>query len=97
MTEPSCAAAAERTAALDRDQTLVKQLRRIALHQETAALLELRAGRATSPTEAALLRRRAATRRSTAQQLRAQLAAQRRPSTVDRDADAGRPHIQARS
>jgi hypothetical protein len=41
------------------DPRVARELRRIALHQETAALLELRAQQATSVGDAELLRRRA--------------------------------------
>jgi hypothetical protein len=51
-----------------------RQLRQIALHRETAALLDLRASRATSEAEAMRLRRRAAQRRAIAQALRQQAA-----------------------
>lgn len=57
--------------------TPAEELRRIALHQETAALLEQRALRAASPVEADLLRRRAAEHARQAQLLRAALSARR--------------------
>jgi hypothetical protein len=52
-------------------------LRRIALHEETAALLQQRAGRAGSPAAAGSLRRRAAEHARHAAELRAGLAARR--------------------
>lgn len=64
------------------DPTLAHLLRQIALHQETAALLDQRAQNATSPAQATVLRQRAAARRAIAQQLRQQLGAEWR---------AGRP------
>ena len=62
--------------------TLAATLRRIALHQETAALLEQRALRATPAEAADSLRRRAAAHARQAQQLRAALAAARHRSTA---------------
>jgi hypothetical protein len=50
-------------------------LRRIALHQETARVLDLRASRAATDDQAALLRRRAEQHRRTAQRLRQELGA----------------------
>lgn len=52
------------------------QLRRIALHEETAALLEVRATRAGADHLASPLQRRAAEHRREAQQLRTELAAE---------------------
>jgi hypothetical protein len=49
------------------------QLRRIALHEETAALLEVRATRARTDDLASPLERRAAQHRREAQRLRAEL------------------------
>jgi hypothetical protein len=51
------------------------QLRRIALHEETAALLDIRAARAGTDAFASPLRRRAAEHRREAQRLRAELVA----------------------
>ncbi|MGY1667493.1 hypothetical protein [Geodermatophilus sp. SYSU D00696] len=51
------------------------ELRRMALHLETAAVLELRAQRATDPRQVAVLRRRAEQRRQEAARLRERLAA----------------------
>jgi hypothetical protein len=51
------------------------ELRRMALHLETAAVLELRAQRAADPLQTAVLRRRAEQRRQEAARLREQLAA----------------------
>ncbi|SDC37913.1 hypothetical protein SAMN05660690_1185 [Geodermatophilus telluris] len=53
---------------------LAAQLRRMALHLETAAVLELRAARA-EPRQGAVLRRRAEQRRQEAARLRERLAA----------------------
>jgi hypothetical protein len=50
-------------------------LQRIAVHLETAEVLELRADRSPSPTLAAILRERAAGRRRAAGRLRADLVA----------------------
>jgi hypothetical protein len=50
-------------------------LRRMALHLETAAVLELRAQRTSDPRQVAVLRRRAEQRRREAARLREQLAA----------------------
>jgi hypothetical protein len=50
-------------------------LRRIAVHLETADVLELRAARSPSPALAGVLRERATARRRTAGRLRADLAA----------------------
>ena len=55
---------------------LLETLRRIAVHLETASVLELRADRSASPTLAVVLRERAVERRRTAERLRAALAAQ---------------------
>jgi hypothetical protein len=49
------------------------ELRRMALHLETAALLEARAQRAGDPAQQAVLRRRAEQRRREAGRLRARL------------------------
>ncbi|MGY1831644.1 hypothetical protein ACI8AA_14620 [Geodermatophilus sp. SYSU D01180] len=51
------------------------ELRRMALHLETAAVLELRAQRTTDPVQVAVLRRRAEHRRREADRLRERLAA----------------------
>ncbi len=51
------------------------ELRRMALHLETAAVLEARAQRTTDPRQVAVLRRRAEQRRQEAARLREQLAA----------------------
>ncbi|MGY1727078.1 hypothetical protein ACI79J_08885 [Geodermatophilus sp. SYSU D01062] len=56
-------------------QDLSGELRRMALHLETAAVLELRAERTTDPVQGAVLRRRADQRRQEAARLREQLAA----------------------
>jgi hypothetical protein len=50
-------------------------LRKMALHLETAAVLELKARRITDPAQIATLRRRAEQRRRQAARLRARLAA----------------------
>ena len=50
-------------------------LRKLALHLETAAVLELKARRTTDPAQVATLRRRAEQRRRQAALLRARLAA----------------------
>jgi hypothetical protein len=52
------------------------ELRRMALHLETAAVLELRAQRATDPAQVDTLRRRAQQRRRQAARIRARLAAE---------------------
>jgi hypothetical protein len=57
------------------DPYVAESLRRIALHQETAALLELRALQAAKVGDAELLRRRAADRGQLSQQLAADRAA----------------------
>lgn len=54
---------------------LAASLRLVALHQETALLLELRAGRVAADGQAALLRRRAEQHRKIAHRLRQDLAA----------------------
>ena len=51
------------------------ELRRMALHLETAAVLELRAQRTADPRQVAVLRRRAEQRRQEAARLRERLAA----------------------
>ena len=62
---------------------LAASLRLVALHQETATLLELRAGRVATDEQAALLRRRAEQHRTLAQRLRRELAAVHRgPQTT---------------
>jgi hypothetical protein len=50
-------------------------LRRMALHLETATVLDLRAERATDPAQVATLRQRAEQRRRQAARIRARLAA----------------------
>jgi hypothetical protein len=55
---------------------LLGALRRIAVHLETAAVLDRRADGSASPTLAVVLRERAAQRRRTAGRIRADLAAQ---------------------
>jgi hypothetical protein len=62
-------------AAVSADPQLASELRRMALHLETAAVLDLRAQRATDPAQVAVLRRRAEQRRREAARIRAQLAA----------------------
>ncbi|MGY1636003.1 hypothetical protein ACI78V_05025 [Geodermatophilus sp. SYSU D00742] len=57
-------------------QEIVELLRRLAVYVETAAVLDQRAARCTSPHLAAVLRQRAETRRRTAERVRADLAAQ---------------------
>jgi hypothetical protein len=47
----------------------------MALHLETAAVLDLRASRSTDPVQAAVLRRRAAQRREEAGRIRERLSA----------------------
>lgn len=54
---------------------LAADLRKMALHLETAAVLELKARRTTDPAQVATLRRRAEQRRRQAARLRARLAA----------------------
>ena len=50
-------------------------LRKMALHLETAAVLDLKARRTTDPAQVAVLRRRAEQRRQQAARIRARLAA----------------------
>ena len=76
MTADTTGRVARRPSSPVDDPRVALQLRRIAVHQETVALLELRAQQAASTGDAALLRRRAAERRALAQQLRTQLAAE---------------------
>jgi hypothetical protein len=57
------------------DPQLAAELRRMALHLETAAVLDIRAQRATDPAQIAVLRRRAEQRRREAARIRAHLAA----------------------
>lgn len=52
---------------------LTAELRRMAVHLETAAVLEGRARRATDPAQEAVLRRRAEQRRREAARIRARL------------------------
>jgi hypothetical protein len=61
--------------AVPADPRLATDLRRMALHLETAAVLDLRAGRASDPVQAGVLRRRAAQRRAEAARIRARLSA----------------------
>jgi len=56
-------------------QEIAADLRKMALHLETAAALELKARKATDPTQTATLRRRADQRRRQAARIRARLAA----------------------
>jgi hypothetical protein len=60
---------------IENRRELLSALRRIAVHLETAELLEGRADRSASPPLADVLRERAAARRRTAGRLRADLAA----------------------
>jgi hypothetical protein len=62
-------------AAAAADPQLASDLRRMALHLETAAVLDLRAQRAGDPAQVAVLRRRAEQRRREAARIRAHLAA----------------------
>jgi hypothetical protein len=57
------------------DPQLASDLRRMALHLETAAVLDLRAQRASDPAQVAVLRRRAEQRRREAARIRTHLAA----------------------
>jgi hypothetical protein len=57
------------------DPQLAHELRRMALHLETAAVLELRADRSTDPAQVTVLRRRAEQRRGEAARIRARLSA----------------------
>jgi hypothetical protein len=61
--------------ALPVDPRLATDLRRMALHLETAAVLDLRARRADDPVQAAVLHRRAAQRREEAARIRTRLSA----------------------
>jgi hypothetical protein len=74
-------------AAASADPRLAAELRRMALHLETASVLDLRAQRATDPAQVAVLRRRAEQRRGEAARIRAALAA----SGVALGAPAGPP------
>ena len=58
-----------------RTAELSGELRRMALHLETAAVLELRAQRTADPLQVTVLRRRAEQRRQEAARLRERLAA----------------------
>jgi hypothetical protein len=60
--------------AVSADPQLASELRRMALHLETAAVLDLRAQRATDPAQVTVLRRRAEQRRREAARIRAHLA-----------------------
>jgi hypothetical protein len=62
-------------AAVSADPRLASELRQMALHLETAAVLELRASRATDPAQVVVLRRRAEQRRREAARIRTHLAA----------------------
>jgi hypothetical protein len=80
----------------DGGRDLVAQLRRIALHEKTAALLEVRATRAGTEDLASPLQRRAAQHRCAAQRLRAELAAatgdqRRRPGGAIADSATATP------
>lgn len=57
------------------DPQLAAELRRMALHLETAAVLDLRAQRSTDPALVAVLRRRAEQRRREAARIREVLSA----------------------
>jgi hypothetical protein len=57
------------------DPQLAHELRRMALHLETASVLELRAGRSTDPAQVTVLRRRAEQRRAEAARIRERLSA----------------------
>ena len=58
--------------------SVLGQLRRVAVHLETAAILESRADRSTNPALAALLRERALQRRGEADRIRTHLAQESR-------------------
>ncbi len=60
---------------LPRPAEMSGELRRMALHLETAAVLELRARRTADPRQVAVLRRRAEQRRQEAARLRERLVA----------------------
>jgi hypothetical protein len=60
---------------LARPAEMSGELRRMALHLETAAVLEVRAQRTADPRQVAVLRRRAEQRRQEAARLRERLAA----------------------
>lgn len=66
---------AQSRAGMPADPHLAAQLRRMALHLETAAVLDTRALRATDPAQSAVLRRRAEQRRTEAQRIRTLLMA----------------------
>jgi len=61
-------------AAAPADPHLAAELRLMALHLETAAVLDLKARRSTDPAQIAVLRRRADQRRREAARIRAHLA-----------------------
>ena len=62
-------------AAAPADPHLAAELRLMALHLETASVLDLKARRSTDPAQIAVLRRRAEQRRREAARIRANLAA----------------------
>lgn len=62
-------------AAAPADPHLAAELRLMALHLETAAVLDLKARRSTDPAQIAVLRRRAEQRRREAARIRADLVA----------------------
>jgi hypothetical protein len=74
--EPAQRAVPRARAAVAADPQLASELRRMALHLETAAVLDLRAQRATDPAQVAVLRRRAEQRRREAARIRGRLAEQ---------------------
>jgi hypothetical protein len=63
--------------AMQANRDRVELLRRVAVHEEVAQLLDWRADRSSSPALSAVLRERAAERRGLAEQLRVRLAASR--------------------
>lgn len=78
------------------DPQVAEQLRRIALHEETAGMLELRAQRAGSEPGADQLRRRADGHRAQARLLRSRLAVGARAGSPVPALAAGGPVRRAR-
>ncbi|MPQ97081.1 hypothetical protein GB931_03895 [Modestobacter sp. I12A-02628] len=63
-----------RTRGVEADRALLEQLRQMAVHQETASVLEMRAARAPSDPLARVLGERAQEHRRRAERIRAELA-----------------------
>ena len=73
--EPGVRTRPGQRASVAADPQLAAELRRMALHLETAAVLDLKAARADDPAQVAVLQRRAEQRRREAARIRALLAA----------------------